>query len=147
MDIPSNPPKVYHKTGWTSWGDFLGTETVATLQREYRSFNEARDYIRSLGLQNEKEFRIWLKSPGRPKDIPSNPHRTYKEDWVNLSDFLGSDPKKTKRGRKFREFSKARDYVRLKSFTTIKEYQIWSKSGDRPLDIPTNPVTTYSYQG
>jgi len=147
VDIPSNPPKVYHKTGWTSWGDFLGTETVATLQREYRSFNEARDYIRSLGLQNEKEFRIWLKSPSRPKDIPSNPHRTYKEDWINLSDFLGSDPKKTKRGRKFRKFSEARDYIRLKGFTTIKEYRIWSKSGDRPSDIPTDPVTTYSCQG
>ena len=64
-----------------------------------------------------------------------------------MSDFLGSDPKKTKRGRKFKEFSKARDYVRLKGFKTIKEYQIWSKSGERPSDIPTDPVTTYTSQG
>ena len=64
-----------------------------------------------------------------------------------MSDFPSSDPKKTKRGRKFREFSKARDYVRLKSFTTIKEYQIWSKTGDGPSDIPTDPVTTYTPEG
>jgi hypothetical protein len=49
-DIPVHPYGAYAKDGWSNWSDWLGTATVASYLREYRSFKEARDYVRSLGL-------------------------------------------------------------------------------------------------
>src|SRR5262249_1044474 len=36
-DIPANPHVVYADTGWIGYGDWLGTHTIATALRPYRS--------------------------------------------------------------------------------------------------------------
>jgi hypothetical protein len=46
---PSTPNGVYKKM-WTGWADFLGTGNKAQFKREYRTFEDARRYIRSLGF-------------------------------------------------------------------------------------------------
>ena len=38
-------------------GDWLGTGTVATHLRKYRSFKEARAFVRGLGLKSQAEWR------------------------------------------------------------------------------------------
>ena len=40
-------------------GDWLGTGTIASYLREYRSFKEARAFVRSLGLKSETEWRAY----------------------------------------------------------------------------------------
>jgi hypothetical protein len=77
--IPSNPGRTYKNEGWTTWGDFFGTGTVAPKLREYRSFNEAREFVRKLGLKNYEEWEKYCKSGNKPDDIPSTPWGTYKE--------------------------------------------------------------------
>jgi hypothetical protein len=67
-------------------GDWLGTGTIATLQREYRPFEEAREYIRKLGINTQEEWREYRKSDNKPPDIPANPNRTYKEEWKGWGD-------------------------------------------------------------
>lgn len=47
-DIPANPARSYKDTGWTSWGDWLGTDVIAPQNRSYLSFEEARDFVRKL---------------------------------------------------------------------------------------------------
>jgi len=37
----------------------------------WRSFEEAREYVRGLGLKNHAEWREWAKSGERPADIPA----------------------------------------------------------------------------
>ena len=84
-DIPSDPDVMYKSSGWTSLGDFLGYAA-----RSFRSFEEARTYVRTLGLKTKKEWRAFSSSGKRPCDIPSDPNRTYKSSgWLSLGDFLG----------------------------------------------------------
>ena len=47
-DIPACPYRVYKGKGWKGSGDFLGTGNVHT--KEFRSFEEAREFAQSLNL-------------------------------------------------------------------------------------------------
>jgi hypothetical protein len=84
-DIPSNPKRIYNE--WVSWGDWLGTGNVKNMTKP-RPFKKARKFARALKLKSVREWESYRKSGKRPEDIPSNPHRTYKEftgyeDWLN----------------------------------------------------------------
>ena len=39
--------KGYTRIKWISWGDWLGTGFVATFNRNYKSYEEAKKYIKS----------------------------------------------------------------------------------------------------
>jgi len=80
-DIPSDPVEVYKKE-WTSWGDFLGTGRIALAQIQYRSFSDAKKFIRSLGFRNKEEWINYVKSGKKPKDIPSAPWVVYSKKNV-----------------------------------------------------------------
>ena len=147
-DIPAYPTDVY-KDQWTNWGDWLGTGTVATRQRKYRSFEEAREFVRGLGLKNTEEWWKYCKGelPGRaakPDDIPSNPHSIYKDQWINWGDWLGTGRQKGG----WQTFEEAREFVRglgLKNQAEWFEYCRGKlpEKGTKPPDIPTNPHTIY----
>jgi hypothetical protein len=47
-EVPTAVRSAYKDKGWKSMGDWLGTAKVATFDRKYRSFEEAREYARSL---------------------------------------------------------------------------------------------------
>ena len=86
-DIPGDPAYVYKKN-WKSWGHWLGTDFVANQLREYRVFDEARNYAKLLGLKNQLEWRRYARSKNKPADIPTNPHAVYQE-WTNWFDWFG----------------------------------------------------------
>jgi hypothetical protein len=91
-DIPTCPNTQYANDGWTSWADWLGTTTIATNQREYRSFNDARNFVRGLGLKSANDWRAYTKSGKLPADIPAGANRTYaKKGWVDWGDWLGKN--------------------------------------------------------
>lgn len=106
-DIPVNPQRTYKKE-WTGWGDFLGTNRLATHLRNYRPFNEARAFVRRLGLKSERGSRSndskdlsWRnyckglledKLGLKPDDIPQQPSKVYNE-WNNWPDWLGTGGK------------------------------------------------------
>ena len=75
-EIPANPDRSYAEDGWAGWGDWLGTGTVATHQRQYRPFEEARAFVRSRGLKTQAGWREFYKSGKKPMDIPANPDRS-----------------------------------------------------------------------
>lgn len=59
---------------------------------EYASWDDARNYVRSLGLNNQKEWLEWRRDvrPHRdqvPMHIPRTPESVYPE-WVSLRDWL-----------------------------------------------------------
>jgi superfamily II DNA or RNA helicase len=89
-DIPTNPNRQYLDEGWISWADWLATRTIATNQRQYRPFNEARAFVHGLGLRTANEWRAYTKSRKKPADIPAAPQRTYaKNGWLSWGDWLG----------------------------------------------------------
>jgi len=95
-DIPSTPDQIYKLKGWVGWGDWLGTNKLANRDRVWRSFQDARAFVRELSLKNSDEWVNYCKgliiSKGQlPSDIPSNPHRTYsRAGWAGMADWLGT---------------------------------------------------------
>lgn len=91
-DVPTNP-NLYYRDAWAGWGDFLGTGAVHPKDRNYRSFQEARAFVRLLGLRTVAEWRAWCKGirpdlPPRPEDIPVAVERVYRLDWQGFRDWL-----------------------------------------------------------
>ncbi len=76
-------------------GEWLGTGTVASQLRVYRSFKEARAFVHKLNLKGETEWRQYCKGelpgkPDKPDDIPAGPQRIYKnKGWTGMRDWLG----------------------------------------------------------
>jgi hypothetical protein len=142
-DIPGDPFKVYRDAGWISWPDWLGNgkERVA-----WKSFPEGRAYVRKLKLRSCKEWFAWIKSGQRPSDIPAQPDRVYRDDgWVSWSDWLGSERRVL--AKDMLPFAEGRALVRGLELKGHREWLKWSKSGQRPSNIPSNPERTYRNDG
>jgi len=89
-NIPSNPQKTYIEKGWVDWGDWLGTEIVATKSKKFKSFELARKFAQSLNLESSNDYRNWKKSNPAETGLPYKPDRTYKnKGWVDWYDWLG----------------------------------------------------------
>jgi len=137
-DIPKGPRSVYLKKGWSGWGNFLGTGFISTNERTYRKFSEARKYVHSLSLNSGDEWTKFAKSKEKPVDIPATPENVYKKEWIEWGDWLG-----TGRTRNHRSFHEARKYVRTLGLTTYDDWWKFSKSVNRPSDIPATPEKVY----
>ncbi|XRB23540.1 methyltransferase domain-containing protein [Pseudoscourfieldia marina] len=149
-DIPSSPDVTYKSSGWTSWGDFLGIavgkHAKKTKECKFRTFEDAREYVRTLGLKSQKEWEVWRSSGKRPPDIPGHPHTTYKSSgWTSMGDFLGYQIGKV--AGEYRSFEDARAYVRTLGLKSMNDWLAWRKSGARPYNIPSHPGTTYGSSG
>ncbi|MGY5151893.1 MAG: integrase repeat-containing protein [Candidatus Nitrosopumilus sp. bin_6a] len=88
-DIPTAPKNSYKKD-WNGWGDFLASGTIANFNKEFSSFESARQFARSLKLKSFTEWRKYCKSGKKPDDIPSSPNITYKKDWKGVKDWIGT---------------------------------------------------------
>jgi hypothetical protein len=131
--IPSNPALTYRDDGWISWPDWLGSERVA-----WKSFTAGRAYARKLKLRNNKEWREWSKSGQCPSNIPPAPEQVYRDDgWVSWPDWLGSERVAWK------SFTDGWALVRGLELKGKKEWLAWSKSEQRPSDIPADPSKAY----
>jgi hypothetical protein len=63
---------------------------VSSHLREYKSFDEVRDFVHKLQLKSLKEWKKYCKSGHKPEDIPAAPQSTYKQDgWKGWGDWLG----------------------------------------------------------
>ncbi len=156
-DIPTNPQTTYRGKGWKNWGIWFGTNEVATYLREYRSFEAAREFARSLRLRGQAEWYAFaagkLKGHGvLPKDIPSSPHQQYKgKGWLGYGDWLGTGAVAPSL-RRYRPFAAARDFVRSLGLRSSTEWQPYCQGKlpdlpPLPADIPSNPQVVYANDG
>ena len=71
--------------------DWVGTGRIADQFRQYRSFKDARAFVRGLGLKSRDGWREYCKSGSKPADIPASPNNTYAEaGWIGMGDWLGT---------------------------------------------------------
>ena len=140
-DIPATPEVVY-KAEWRGMGDWLGTGAVAPKDRQFRSFQAARAFVRSKGLTSQAEWIRYCRSGERPDDIPSNPNQVYKAEWRGMGDWLGTGAVAPK-DRQYRSFQAARAFVRSKGLTKLREWKTFCRSGGKPDDIPAHPELVY----
>ena len=87
--LPSSPYKTY-KDNWKGWGDFLNTGSVRTRNKVFKSFEEVKKWVIKEKIRTSQE---WTAFKNKPNDIPSNPQRTYKDQWKGWADFLGKEKK------------------------------------------------------
>ena len=139
-DIPTNPAFVYKNKGWVNMGDFLGTGNVHT--KNFRSFEESREFARSLRLKSRAYWNKLTMTRKFPKDVPVSPEQIYKKEWTNWGDFLGTG-KIANQNRKFRPFKEARKFVRSLGLKNYKEWEEYRKSSKIPSDIPGDPNRFY----
>ena len=149
-DIPSHPYTYYASSGWLSYGDFLGFQ-IGKVTGEFRTFEDARTYVHTLGLKGTEEWAAWSASGARPYDIPGNPQTYYASSgWLSFPDFLGYAVGKEAQVRQrtdFRSFEDARAYVHTLGLKGTEEWDAWRASGARPYDIPSHPDTYYASSG
>ena len=150
-DIPGNPSRIYKNKGWNGWGDWLGTGSIASQNMQYRPVKEAKEFVRKLKLKDIKEWKEYCKSGELPKNIPTNPNRTYKKEWKSWRDWLGND--------KVTNQEKAKNRLPLREAGPIfkeleKKYGIKNRAGWtrfarthkellEKLHLPTEPWAVY----
>ncbi len=145
-DIPSNPEKTF-KNEWIDWGDFLGTGNVASQKKKFRTFLDAKKFVRKLNLKTDKEWVRYTTSGNKPADIPSSPITTYKsKGWKDMGDWLGTGSLSNQK-RVFQSFEDARKFAQTLNLNGQSDWAKYRKSGNRPDNIPSDPSRTYKNKG
>ena len=78
--------------------------------KEFRDFESAREFARSLNLKGRKEWVEYHKSGKKPDDIPSAPRTKYPTKWTGWGDWLGTGTV-ANFNKQYRPFKEARDFV------------------------------------
>lgn len=143
-DIPIAADQVYEDSGWVGWGDWLGTTNLAPGQKKHLTFDEARTFVRSLGLKSYGEWTKYCKNLLSEKGhkhplIPVSPGNVYKnKGWIDMRDWLGLPTR-------YLSFEEAREVARGSG---IKTFLQWGKERTHlPINIPRHPEKTYKNAG
>jgi hypothetical protein len=106
-------------------------------------FNEARAFAQSLSLKNRAEWKSFFYTDSMPYDIPYYPDRIYaNQGWISLGDWLGTGTIAPQL-KTYKEFNDAKTFVHGLKLPSQREWQKYSKSGMRPVDIPSDPFRAY----
>lgn len=155
-DIPPNPQDVYRNHGWIGFDDWLGLRRAREPLDPWRSFADARAFVRRLGLTGADDWAAWCKGelngrPPKPGDIPANPAKVYRQHgWAGLADWLGvALPLHASH---YRPFAEARQFARSLGLASTDQWPAYCQGEfpDKPHlpdDIPENPAAVYVLLG
>jgi len=111
---------------------------------DFLTFEEAREFARSLNLKSWKEWSEYCKSDKKPKNIPTGAVQVYRDKgWEGYADFIGTN----KNVGNWMKFENAREYVQELRLKNVREWEKFCKSGKRPKDIPSSPQFVYKDKG
>ena len=110
-------------------GDFaeaISTRIWESVGRaNWRKFEDARAFVRNLGLKSGAEWLDYCKSGKKPADIPADPDQIICGRRAGLAWAIGSGPARSlTRLREYRPFKKARAFVRGLGLKSADE---WSR--------------------
>ncbi len=149
-DIPVSPWRVYKNKGWKNFGDWIGTNVVAPQLRKFRSYNEAKKFVHTLGLKSTQEWRNYCGSGKKPDDIPAIAENFYKnKGWISMGDWLGSGNIATRYNYlQYKPWKEVKPiFQKLARDHNIKNKSDWEnliKKIELPPGIPKYPWTVYS---
>lgn len=138
VGVPAQPYKVYIGR-FVDWGEFLGTGHVATKDKTFVAYEEAKNWARSLDVKNMIEWKERRKEFGS-EGIPAHPHRVYKE-FTNWGEFLGTG-RIANRDREFLSYDEASTWAQEEGISSREEWYQRSKIGF-PSNIPVSPEEVY----
>ena len=121
------------------------------MKKKWRSFNEARKFVRSLDLKKENEWNVYCKSGKKPADIPLTVARVYKNSgYTTMGDWLGTGYI-ANRNRKYLPPIEAKIEARkIAKKLGIKTQKDWSdayKARKIPNTLPSSLWSTYGPKG
>jgi hypothetical protein len=127
------------------FADAISTKLWENVARvNWRSFEEARAYVRTLGLKNANEWRRHCDSGKKLSDIPAAPWLVYADSgWAGMGDWLGTA---NRRG-SWRPFEEARAFTRTLGLKDAEGWRGYCRSGKKPNDIPVAPWQVYANRG
>lgn len=147
--LPISPNAYYSRKDintWIGWIDYLNSDKTKSKNRNILPYNEAEAFVHSLNIKTWKEWEEYCQSGKKPDNIPTNPNQTYnKKGWVSASKWLNAEV--AVKNREFRDFKEAREFVHSLNIPSTTEWNKYSKSGKRPLDIPSSPYLIYKDSG
>jgi hypothetical protein len=119
----------------------IGVHGVGGVETQYLSFENAKAKAARMriehGIRTSGTWRTFLRQNPDP-ELPVYPEKSYDgEGWDGWPDFFGI---------RFRPFEEARIFVRKLRLRNDAAWRAYSKSDDRPEDIPSNPKRTYGDQ-
>jgi very-short-patch-repair endonuclease len=141
-DIPSAPELVY-ESDWQGWADYLGTKNEHFAPKDWRPFEEARQWVKDAGIKTYAEWNRWVKLRRIPLDIPRRPHCVYLGEWVSYPHWFGKNVTKGQRY-EWLSFEEARKWARQCGATCEREWRKLVREGRLPAGIPTNPQKLYA---
>ena len=147
-NVPPHPNATYKDGGWQGWGHWLGTgnQSNKAKQAQFLPFDGALAVARSLNLANTFEWQQWCKEGMCPPNVPSHPHRTYKDGgWQGWVHWLGSGS--IKKASKFAPFGTALTFAQSLGLGGTTEWKAWCKEGMRPPNVPSEPCQAYKDGG
>lgn len=135
LNIPANPPQIYKKE-WKNWGDFLGTNYIATQKREYLSYDDAKRIVHKFSLKSISEWQKFCKSGKKPNNIPADFFHYYEnKGLISAGDFLGTNTISNAK-KKYLSYEEAKTYVQKLKFKRLKDLNEYFRKGKRPETIP-----------
>ncbi len=143
-NIPSKPRVVYINEGFISMPDFLGYDSIF---QDWMPFEEAREFLRKLGIKSNEEYKKFHREGLLPKNIPANPRGVYKgSGFISIPDLLGYEtifqdwynwdestqiihPLKIKSASEFRQYIKLNPIKGIHSSPEFYFKEIWQQKG------------------
>jgi superfamily II DNA or RNA helicase len=143
-NIPASPSSVYDE--YSTAGDWLGTSRISDNLKVFKTYEEAKAYLKQFGLKSKKDFEKFKKTKGYPEDIPRMPSLGYRKKgtWNGWPDFLSYELSHKGDYLTYNEAKKFVHKLKLKSTTEWVEY---FKSGNKPDNIPKTPRQVYADSG
>jgi superfamily II DNA or RNA helicase len=127
-------------------------EAIALSRVAWRSFEEAREFVRTLGLKSETEWQQYtsgtrLDLQPLPVDIPKAPWLVYKGKWISMGDFFGTN-QIAPRLRQYASYEEACRFAQTLNLKRKEDWVLYCKGGmpnlpPLPGYIPASPAKTY----
>lgn len=110
---------------------------------QYKSYQEAKEWIKPLGLTNEKDWKEYTNSKFFPADIPKNPYEVYSKtkEWISWKDFFGMKKEK------YISYDKAKEWAITLNLSTSSEWIEYTKKNNFPKNIPKDTARIYRKMG
>jgi hypothetical protein len=112
---------------------------------QFVDYETGKKFTHNLKLKKQKEWRDFAKSANRPKNIPSNPEKYYKE-WNGYGDWLGTGNIATF-NKEFVSYEDCKKWANDRNLTTQQMWNDYKKLYGLPDNIPKYPQKVYKNRG